>query len=370
MSSITRRSLIAAAGCGMLSAATVRLAAPTPARASTSDARGFADAYGIETPFVAAGMAFVGTPRLAAAVSNAGGMGVIGASPEPPPRLQQLIRDTRKLTSRPFAVNLINAKGFPGNLVPFTTDLHVAICATERVPVVWFHWDLPPRRWIDQLRAAGTRVWIQVGSVADARSARDLGADAVIAQGSNCGGHSKASQSLAELLPAVVDALAPCPVLAAGGIATARDVTSALAHGACAAVVGTRLVASDEAYAHDTYKARIVASDGADTVKTTIFGPEWPKVTVRVMRNRVVDQWAGREPDIPLVPPPPAVIGTTIFAGAAYAMPKFSAILPTPDTRGDFEEMALAAGDGAGRIDKILPAGEIVRQLMAPPSAP
>jgi NAD(P)H-dependent flavin oxidoreductase YrpB (nitropropane dioxygenase family) len=309
-------------------------------------------------------MAFVGMPRLAAAVSNAGGMGVIGASPEPPPRLQQLIRDTRRLTARPFAVNLINAAGFPGNLVPFTTDLHVEICATERVPVVWFHWDLPPRRWIDRLHSVGTRVWVQVGSVADARSARDRGADAVIAQGSNCGGHSKGSQPLTELLPATVDTLQPFPVLAAGGIATASDVSWALAHGACAAVVGTRLVASDEAFAHDTLKARIVRSDGTDTVKTTIFGPEWPNAALRVMRNRVVKQWAGRESDIPLVPPPPAVIGTTTFAGAPYVMPKFSAVLPTPDTRGDFEEMALPAGDGAGRISDVLSAGEIVRQLM------
>jgi enoyl-[acyl-carrier protein] reductase II len=162
-------------------------------------------------------MAFVGTARLAAAVSNAGGMGVIGASPEPPPRLQQLIRDTRALTARPFAVNLINARGFPGNLVPFTTDLHVTVCATERVPVVWFHWDLPPRRWIDQLHNAGTRVWIQVGSVDAARAARDLGADAVIAQGTNAGGHGKATQPLSELLPAIVAALQPFPVLAAGG---------------------------------------------------------------------------------------------------------------------------------------------------------
>ncbi len=335
-----------------------------PSARADTDAPKFADAYGIETPFVAAGMAFVGMPRLAAAVSNAGGMGVLGASPEPPPRLQQLIRDTRKLTSRPFAVNLINASGFPGNLVPFTTDLHVAICATERVPVVWFHWDLPPRRWIDQLHAAGTRVWIQVGSVGDARAARDLGADAVIAQGANCGGHSKGSQPLTELLPAVVEALQPFPVLAAGGIAAASDVSWALARGACAAVVGTRLVASEEAFAHNTFKDRIVRSDGTDTIKATMFGPEWPNATLRVLRNRVVNQWAERESDIPLVPPPPAVIGTTNFAGAPYAMPKFSAILPTPDTRGDFEEMALAAGDGAGRIDKILPAGEIVGQLM------
>lgn len=363
---MTRRSLIRAAGQGALAVGAVSSLPRGAAAASPQRARGrsFADDYGIETAFVAAGMAFVGMPQLAAAVANAGGMGVIGASPEPPPRLQQLIQQTRKLTSRPFAVNLINASGFPGNLVPFTTDLHVAICATERVPVVWFHWDLPPRRWIEQLHGAGVRVWIQVGSVADARSARDLGADAVIAQGANCGGHSKGSLPLSQLLPAVVESLQPFPVLAAGGIATPPDVAWALARGACAAVVGTRLVASEEAFAHENLKARIVRSDGTNTVKTTMFGPEWPNAALRVLRNRVVSEWAGRESEIPIMPPPPAVIGTTTFAGAPYAMPKFSAILPTPDTRGDFEEMALPAGDGAGRVTEILPAGEIVRKLM------
>jgi nitronate monooxygenase len=367
MATLTRRTLLGLVGKGALGAGALPLVARAgvaQARPRRWRARTFADEYRIETPFVAAGMGFVGVPRLAAAVSNAGGLGVIGAGPEPPPRLAALIRETRRLTARPFAVNLINAKGFPGNVVPFTTDLHIAVCAAEHVPVVWFHWDLPPRHWIDQLHHAGVRVWIQVGSVADARAARGLGADAVIAQGANAGGHSKASLELRELLPCVIDALDPCPVLAAGGISTAADVRRALAHGAAAIVAGTRLVASDEAFAHDVWKARIVRSDGTDTVKTTLFGPEWPNAAMRVLRNRVVNQWAGRESEIPVVPPPPPVIGTTEFAGETYAMPKFSAVPPTPLTRGDFEEMALAAGTGAGRVTEVLPAGEIVRRLM------
>ncbi len=129
--------------------------------------------------------------------------------------------------------------------------------------------------------------------------------------------------------------------------------------------MGTRLVASEEAFAHERWKARIVSSDGTDTIKTTLFGPEWPNATMRVMRNRVVNQWAGRESEVPVPPPPPAVIGTTTFAGAPYAMPKFSAVPPTPDTRGDFEEMALLAGDGAGRVTEILPAAETIRQMMS-----
>lgn len=194
--------------------------------------RGIADDYGIDVPVIGAGMAFVALPRLAAAVSNAGGLGVLGASPLPPPHLARMLRQMRTLTRRPFGVNLINARGFPGSLVPFTTGIHVAICARERVPVVWFHWDLPPRRWIERLHRAGTRVWMQVGSVDEANRAIELGVDAVIAQGANAGGHSKATESLADLLPRVVAAAQVVPVLAAGGIATGEHVARAIGEGA------------------------------------------------------------------------------------------------------------------------------------------
>jgi nitronate monooxygenase len=159
----------------------------------------------------------VGLPSLAAAVSNAGGLGVLGASPEPPPRLLLLIRELRQRTSRPFAVNLINAHGFAGNLVPFTTDEHIEICAAQRVPVVWLHWDLPPVHWVKRLHSVGTKVWMQVGSDDDARRAVDLGVDAVIAQGTNAGGHSKATEPLDSLLPRVLAAVDPVPVLGAAG---------------------------------------------------------------------------------------------------------------------------------------------------------
>ncbi len=157
---------------------------------------GLTDDYGIDVPVISAGMAFVGLPRLAAAVSNAGGLGMLGASPLPPPHLLRMIRQTRSLTSRPFGVNLINTKGFPGGFVPFTTGLHVAICARQRVPVVWFHWDLPPRRRVERLHGAGTKVWMQVGSVDDANRAIELGVDVAIAQGTNAGGHSKGTELL------------------------------------------------------------------------------------------------------------------------------------------------------------------------------
>lgn len=134
--------------------------------------------------------------------------------------------------------------------------------------------------------------------------------------------------------------------------------------------VGTRLLASVEANAHDEYKRRLVAAEGHATAHTTMFGPEWPQQRIHVLRNRVVDEWVGREGEIPNPPPPPAVIGHTTMMpwsvpnGVPYDMPKFSAMLPTPASAGDFEEMCMAAGEGVALIKSIRPASEIVSQMM------
>jgi enoyl-[acyl-carrier protein] reductase II len=141
-------------------------------------------------------------------------------------------------------------------------------------------------------------------------------------------------------------------------------VAAALALGADAVWIGTRLVASQEAYAHAEHKRRIVAATVADTIRTAIFGPEWPDAPMRVLRNRVAREWAGRDDRTPPPPEPPQRIGQTILLGQAYAMPPFSVILPTPDTTGAFDEMCLAAGESAGLVTDLKPAGQIVRDMM------
>ncbi len=319
--------------------------------------------YGLAYPFVGAGMAFVSTAPLAAAVSNAGGLGVIGCGPETPERLALLIQEARSRTSGLLSVNFIVANGAAG---PFTTEAHLDVVIQQQVEVVSFFWDLPPRTWVDRLRAAGIAVWIQVGSPREALAARALGVDALICQGIGAGGHNRGTAPTLPLLRAIRSVVGSSMVLlAAGGIATGWDAAVALCAGADAVWVGTRLVASEEAYAHDGYKRRIVqASWPGDTALTTLFGPEWPGQRTRVLRNRVVRQWAGCEDQVPSPPPPPAVIGTTLFRGGPYAMPKFSVVVPTPDTVGDLEEMALLAGEGVGRIHSIQPAEEIVARMM------
>src|SRR5258708_38090646 len=210
------------------------------------------EAYGLEVPFIGAGMGFVTTPPLVAAVSNAGGMGTLGAALVPPDRLRELIGVTRARAGGRLGVNLITQ---------FTEDAQLDVCIEERVSVVSFFWNDPPEVFIRRLQAAGVKVWMQVGSLQDAQEAVRCGVDAVVVQGTEAGGHNCSTGTVLSLVPAVVDAIAPVPVIAAWGIADGRGVVAALALGGEAVWVGTRLGASQEAYAHDEYKRRIVEAD-------------------------------------------------------------------------------------------------------------
>jgi NAD(P)H-dependent flavin oxidoreductase YrpB (nitropropane dioxygenase family) len=325
--------------------------------------------YRVQYPLVCAGMAFVGMPRLAAAVANAGGIGMLGAAPEAPPGVLNMIQATRALTDKPFGVNFIVDTTAFG---PMTTDAHIDVCVAAGVKLVTFHWNPPERHWVDALHLAGAKAWFQTGLVEQAHAAVDAGVDGIIVQGSQAGGHVRATTrtltTLEEILSAVPRSII---ILAAGGIADGRDVVKALARGADGVWVGTRFAASVESNAHDEYKHRVVNATGQATVHTTLFGPEWPGQRIRVLRNRVVKEWAGRENEIPSPPPPPAVIGqtrlmpNTIPGGALYDMPKFSAMLPTPETIGDFEEMCMPAGESVRVIKAIKPAAEIIAEMMA-----
>jgi NAD(P)H-dependent flavin oxidoreductase YrpB (nitropropane dioxygenase family) len=316
--------------------------------------------YGIDFPFVSAGMGFIALPPLASAVSNAGGLGLLGVAPAPAEGARAMIQATKQMTSKPFGVDLVIAETMFG---PSTTDEHIDACIAEDVKVVVFFWNLPKQSWVEKLNSAGAKVWIQVGTVERAQEAVRLGADAIIAQGQEAGGHNHSNLALTSLVPAIVDAVAPVPVIAAGGIADGRTAAAAFALGADAICVGTRLIASDEAYAHQEYKNRVIAASASSTAKTSIFGPEWPDQPMRVLRNRVVSEWIGRDNQTPSVPADP--IGRTLLGGQEYPMPKFSAALPTPDTSGDFEEMCLPAGESAELVREIKPAATIMQEMMS-----
>jgi enoyl-[acyl-carrier protein] reductase II len=316
--------------------------------------------YGIVLPFVSAGMGFIATPPLASAVSNAGGLGQLANGAAPPEILRKLIGETRALTFRPFAVNFIIETTAFG---PLATDAHLGVCIEERVPAVVFHWAPPPPEWVQMLKDAGCDVWLQTSSIAAAQAAIGSGVDIIIAQGGEAGGHVRGTTGLFTLLPRMVDAVSPAPVIAAGGIADGRGMAAALCLGAAGVCVGTRLVASVESNAHDEYKRRITEATEEDIARTCIFGPEWPDAPMRVIRNRVVREWEGKDTKTPPQPNPPQTIGKTMLGGREYAMPKFAAILPTPETTGDFEEMCLAAGESAALVTTISSAKDIVKAI-------
>ena len=224
--------------------------------------------YGLDVPLVSAGMALIARAPLAAAVSGAGALGTIGASAMPPELLEAEIAEVRAATDRPFAVNLIPR---------FASDELVA--AAAGVPVVTFFWDDPAPAWIATLRDAGTRVWIQVGSPEEADAAVTAGADAVVAQGIEAGGHNRSVAGTMTLTPAIADAV-DVPVIAAGGVADGRGLAAVLALGADGALLGTRFVMSEEADAAAGLQERIADAGVADTARHNVFGIDFPDATV------------------------------------------------------------------------------------------
>ena len=310
---------------------------------------------GIEHPIIAAPMGPDLTgPELVAAVSNAGGLGILQAQLCPPPLFRQVIRRVRELTDKPFGVNLV---------LHFPVEGHVAVCLEERVPIIWFFWG-DPTAYVERAHAAGTKVFHQVGSVADAQRSAAAGVDVIIAQGTEAGGHVAGEVSTLALVPRVVDAVAPRPVAAAGGIGDARGVVAVLALGAQAAVLGTRFLASIESRAHPHYKDKLLAANEEDTVRTILFGHGWPNAPHRTLRTAFVQQWLGQEARGQQSRPDEPVVGQTVIAGQCMPVLRFVSLPPNCNAAGDIDSMSLLAGQGVGLVRAIKPADQIVRELV------
>ena len=295
------------------------------------------DLLGIRFPIIGAPLGpTISGPELTAAVSGAGGLGIMSWGARPPDLLRDAIERTRALTAAPFGVNMI---------APLTQDAQVAACLAARVPVFSFSFGIR-EPWIERARAAGARVVQQVGSVGEARRAAAAGVDLIVAQGVEAGGHLAGTVATMVLVPRVVDAVAPTPVAAAGGIADARGVVAALALGADAVVLGTRFLATTEAAAHALYKERVVAASEEDAVEPApaAAGPTRPTARSAPPSSR---SGAGakrvassngrtgrRRRDDPRRP--------------AHPGPRFSSLPPIADATGDIESMALLAGQSAG----------------------
>jgi enoyl-[acyl-carrier protein] reductase II len=321
----------------------------------------FTAEYGITRPIASAAMAFVTiTPALPIAVCRAGALGAYAAGILPLDLIRDALRQIKEATDGPLNLNFIT---------PFASDEHIDLCVEARPAVASFHWGHPARAWIYRLQAAGIKVWEQVGTPDDARRALDDGMDLIIAQGSEAGGHCYGALPTFVATPAIVDAAEGALVLAAGGIADGRGLAAALALGADGAMVGTRLLATLESDVADEYKQRVVAAGPLDTELSSMFGRDIPDFNpMRVVRNRLVAEWHGREQEIDALPPQP-VIGSMMLAGQPIELRRFAGALPIRGATGDFDQMPLTAGQGLGSIAEVLPAGDVIDALVADAAA-
>lgn len=321
---------------------------------------------GIDYPIFSVGFGAGAGPELAAAVSNAGGCGVLGGG-MPAAELRRRIAATRELTGRPFGVNVIVADledpQAPEEDRAFTLE-QIATAIEERPAVLVLFWG-DPAPFVEDAHANGVRVLVQVGSVAEAEAAAAAGVDAVIVQGIEAGGHVRGTTSIWDLLPAAVEALAPLPVLASGGIGDGAGLARALALGAQGVSLGTRFVASDEAEIHPVHKRRVVESRAEDTVHTGLFDAWWPDAAHRTLRNRTYDEW------IAAGCPPPGErpgegtsIGTRRLAtGELQDWPRYAVGLVPPSFDGDLDRVPLLVGESCAAVDAIEPAARIVERL-------
>jgi len=297
---------------------------------------------GIEHPILNASMAGTATGELAAAVSEAGGFGMIGGTnADGASWLREQIRIARSLTSRPFGVGFISS--FPDTEELARVALEAGVAAIN-------HSFADPTPFIAPSHAAGVKVFIQVQTLRQAITAARAGADVIIAQGGEAGGHAGTLGTFA-LLPAVVDAVAPVPVVAAGGIADGRGLAAALLLGAQGAWMGTRFVTSHEWGGASWEREAVLAATSDDTVQTRLYDligerPFPAENPARVLRNAFIDRWTGRESEIPVHR---EALQVEVAAGNESA---------------DLAVAGVSAGVAAGLITSARSAGEIVRSVV------
>ncbi len=298
------------------------------------------EVLGITHPIVQAGMAREGTSAsLVAAVSEAGGLGTLGCLDRPVDEAVAEIRRIRALTARPFSVNFV---------LHLRDEATFEACLAERVPIFTF-FRSDPGEAIAAAHAAGALTIYQATTVAEAVRACEAGVDVLIAQGQEAGGHM-GYVALSALLPAVVAAAGGRPVLAAGGIVDGRGLAAALCQGAAGVLMGTRFLATPEAPIAAVHKQAILDAAPGATVASELFdiiwGDAWPGVRVRALRNGLTARWLGREDEL------------RAARDAALAE------MQRAETAGDADGMALLAGEGAGLIEALRPAGEVVRETV------
>jgi nitronate monooxygenase len=301
------------------------------------------DLLGIVHPIINAPMSGPAKAALAAAIAEAGGLGLIGGSSGDPVWLREQIRAVRARTARPFGVGFISS--FPG------LEALVQTAIDERVAVIT-HSFADPTPFVGPAHAAGIVVLAQVQTVEQAVRAARAGVDAIAAQGMEAGGHTGTSAATLPLVPAVVDAVGDVPVVAAGGIADGRGLAAALMLGAEGAWIGTRFAASTESDGSEWGKARIVDAGADDTVLTKVYdlvsqAPFPDQIADRVLQNAFTQSWHGKEEEL------------------VRQREEWRRTLQEASRTEDARFVAVRAGTAAGLVHRVEPAGDILRRIVA-----
>jgi enoyl-[acyl-carrier protein] reductase II len=301
------------------------------------------DLFGIEVPVILAPMGTCTSAELAAAVSNAGGLGGIGTLFRATAAIKRDIDVVRTLTSRPFAINHI----------PQTLDADAFRYTLEARPAVISFTLADPGELVRQAHDVGSRVMVQITTVAQAIQAAERGADVISAQGSESGGYCGEVSTMA-LVPQVVDAVSPIPVVASGGIFDGRGIAAALMLGAAGVNLGTRFIASHEAPAPMEWKQAITTAQSEDAIKVDVLNDISPlpgtagfHTVLRSLHTSFVDEWSTKREE------------------ARRERDQLRARIVSTTQAGRQHECLLTAGQTVGGIDEILSVGEIMRRLMA-----
>ncbi|MGH0035688.1 MAG: NAD(P)H-dependent flavin oxidoreductase [Myxococcota bacterium] len=295
-------------------------------------------------PVQLAAMPGISTPELVSAVAAAGGVGMLPTPMMSPGALEQVLDGLVEANPGAFGVNF---------LVPFLDRESLTVAAGKSKLVEFFYGE-PDPELVLHAHSLGALVSWQVGSLAEAVAGERAGCDILVVQGTEAGGHVRGRTSLLPLLSQVLDAVR-VPVVAAGGIATARDLAAVLACGASAARVGTRFVAAAESGAHPAYVKALLEASAADTCLTEAFSVMWPDAPHRVLRSAVTAAEAlGEE-----------VVGEARLGDQTIPVQRFSVICPTADTEGHIEAMALYAGESVDNVRRVQPAAAIVSELVS-----
>jgi nitronate monooxygenase len=308
------------------------------------------DLLGIARPIVQAPMGSAANARLASAVSSAGALGTVALTWVSD--VGGLVRDTADLTDRPFGGNFV-----------LEWDMHRRVdrALEAGLRIVSLTWG-DPAPYVEQVHDAGALLMHTVGSAEEARRAADAGADVIVAQGWEAGGHVLGTVATLPLVPAVVDTVAPVPVIAAGGIGDARGVAAVLALGAQAAWVGTRFLLAEEAPTHAEYRQRLIAAAETDAEwYANLYDVGWPNAPHRALRNSTSGAWEAAGRPAPGARPSEGEAVAHLASGEPLV--RYSSEMALQGASGDVDALSLWAGQSVALVKRVQPAAEIVAEL-------